>query len=265
MFSKGKFLPFLAVSALVHITALFVFIKIAFKPIYLSAPIEVAFYSPADKKTDIHSIENPKPQKEQAKEVKKEAPAAPKVEAKKEPVKTQSSKDDIKIKEKKAPPKEKAKENEKAPAAKTDAKGESSKEEKNPAPKKEVAAAPSQAQTVQAPPNAKQATTGAQYEGLRIDAADFDYAYYERTIVNKIGRNWEWLESYGSLRVVIYFRILKNGEVDESSVRVYETSRNPSFDDNAKNAVLRASPFGDLPEAYKGNSIGVYFEFKHKR
>jgi outer membrane biosynthesis protein TonB len=263
MFNKSKFIPFLAVSALVHITALFIFLKVAFKPIYLSAPIEVAFYSPADKKTDIHSIETPKPQKEQTKEVKKEAPA--KSEAKKEPVKTQSSKDDIKIKEKKTVSKEKANEKGKAPVASAQAKDETSKEEKPPAPKKETPAAPSQAQTVQAPPNAKQGATGAQYEGLRIDAADFDYAYYERTIVNKIGRNWEWLESYGSLRVVIYFRILKNGMVDETSVHVYETSRNQSFDDNAKNAVLRASPFGDLPEAYRGDSIGVYFEFRHKR
>jgi outer membrane biosynthesis protein TonB len=261
MFNKGKFLPFLAVSALAHIMAVFIFLKVAFKPLYLSAPIEVAFYSPADKKTDIHSIETPKPQKEQAKEVRKEAPA--KSEAKKEPVKAQSSKDDIKIKEKKTPPKEKTKE--KAPSASEHAKGEMSKEGKNPSPKKETTAAPSQAQTVQPPPNAKQSATGSQYEGLRIDAADFDYAYYERTIVNKIGRNWEWLESYGSLRVVVYFRILKNGIVDEASVRVYETSRNQSFDDNAKNAVLRASPFGDLPDAYKGDSIGVYFEFKHKR
>jgi TolA protein len=261
MFNKGKFLPFLAVSALAHIMAVFIFLKVAFKPLYLSAPIEVSFYSPADKKTDIHSIETPKPQKEQIKEVKKEAPA--KSEAKKEPVKAQSSsKDDIKIKEKKTSPKEKTKE--KAPSAKEQAKDETSKEEKTPAQKKETAA-PSQAQTVQAPPNAKQGATGSQYEGLRIDATDFDYAYYERTIVNKIGRNWEWLESYGSLRVVIYFRILKNGMVDETSVRVYETSRNQSFDDNARNAVLRASPFGDLPEAYRGDSIGVYFEFKHKR
>ncbi|MDR3113203.1 MAG: TonB C-terminal domain-containing protein, partial [Endomicrobium sp.] len=118
--------------------------------------------------------------------------------------------------------------------------------------------------TEQIPPDAepRYAASGAQFEGLAFDTADFKYAYYTKTIVRKIDRFWQWSESYGRLKAVVYFRISRDGTV--SGIKVKEASGDDGFDNNAIRAVELSSPFAPLPDGYKGDSLGVYFEFKFK-
>jgi TonB family protein len=106
------------------------------------------------------------------------------------------------------------------------------------------------------------AASGAQFEGLAFDTENFKYAYYTNTIIRKIGRFWQWSESYGRLRAVVYFRISRDGTV--SDIKVKDASGDDGFDNNAIRAVELSSPFAPLPDGYKGDSLGVYFEFKFR-
>ncbi|WP_052570664.1 energy transducer TonB [Endomicrobium proavitum] len=103
---------------------------------------------------------------------------------------------------------------------------------------------------------------GSQYGGLSLDTQDFKYAYYTNTVVRKIGRFWQWTESYGKLRAVVFFRILKNGAVVD--IKVTDSSGDSGYDRNAARAIELASPFAPLPEDYEKDSLGVYFEFKYR-
>jgi outer membrane biosynthesis protein TonB len=284
MLKNSKIIPFLIASIIIHIIALFFVAQKAVKPIFISAPIDVTFYTLSDEKTDMHTtvpqqaapakVESKK-EKDQVKQdvkIKEPSKSIAKKENAKAEAKTETApknKDEIKtkaIKEKQQKPAEKQPQETKTEAAKkVDEKANNpqsaAKEKTQSAP----AATHSQVQTVQAPSsNVKYGAAGSQYENIAFDAKDFDYAYYERTIVNKIGRFWEWTESYEKLRTIVYFRILKNGDVDESSIKIVESSKNRNFDENARNSILKASPFGELPAAYNGDSIGVYFEFKYR-
>lgn len=280
MLTKSKIIPFLIISGLIHIALLFFISATKVKPIFLSSPIDVSFYSPADEKTEVHSTQAPAPQVEKVVKPQKVQEPSPKQEVKKEEVAkpAQTNKNEIKVKEKievkekqvvAKPVKAQEKEKEKPKPQSSDKSQKQpakqiAKTIETPKPVKPAASA-SKVDTVDntASPT-KYSASGSQYDGVSFDMKDFDYAYYERTIVNKIGRFWEWAESFGGLRAVLYFRISRNGTVDPDSIKVAESSKNKDFDENAKNAILRASPFGDLPQAYKGTSIGVYFEFKYR-
>ncbi|MDR2772700.1 MAG: TonB C-terminal domain-containing protein [Elusimicrobiota bacterium] len=263
MLKNSKVVPFLIVSIAIHFAVLFFAAQKRVKPVFISTPIDVAFYNPADEQTDLHSVEQQPPSTEQQ-EPAKETKPEPQPEAKKQeqPKAVQSKNDEVKAAKPAPVIKDKAKVAEtpkKMPEA-TQTKAQETAKTPPPAP-----VTRSQVQTVQVPAsNAKYGVSGSQYENLSFDEKDFNYAYYERTIINKIGRFWEWAESFDRLRAVVYFRIFKDGEVDESSLRVVSPSGNHLFDENAREAILKASPFGELPQGYNGDSIGVYFEFKYK-
>jgi TonB family protein len=99
---------------------------------------------------------------------------------------------------------------------------------------------------------------------VAFDDKSFEYSYYNRIIINKVGRFWEWSDIAGNLSAIIFFKILKDGSVDAKSIKIIRSSKNKNFDDAAISAIVRASPFGELPAGYAGSSIGVYFEFKYK-
>lgn len=99
-------------------------------------------------------------------------------------------------------------------------------------------------------------------KGIMIENADFKYSYYTSTIVKKIGRYWQWSSVSSSLRAVIYFKIARDGSV--YSVYIKESSKNEVFDQNALRTVQLAAPFAPLPEGYKEDNLGVYFEFKFR-
>ncbi|MDR1940990.1 MAG: energy transducer TonB [Endomicrobium sp.] len=223
------------ISAVLHIAVLAVVFHAKEKPVFMSAPIDVSFYAPSE------NVVTPPPA-----DVAEEPKPEPAQEEIKEPPVT---KEDVVVK-KKDKPKPKPKPKVKA------------KEPEPPAVKEQAQEA--KVQTVQTPADAdiRYAAAGAQYEGLAFDTENFKYAYYTNTIIRKIGRFWQWSESYGRLRAVVYFRILRDGTV--ASIQIKDSSGDESFDQNAERSVQLASPFAPLPDGYRGESLGVYFEFKFR-
>ncbi|MDR1511609.1 MAG: TonB C-terminal domain-containing protein [Endomicrobium sp.] len=102
--------------------------------------------------------------------------------------------------------------------------------------------------------------TVSHYGALSFDAPDFRYSYYAGEIVKKISEQWKWIENYGQLRVIVYFKIRRNGSVFDVSIK--ESSSNKEYDRYALDTIHRTAPFPDLPEDYRNDVLGVYFEFK---
>jgi TonB family protein len=106
------------------------------------------------------------------------------------------------------------------------------------------------------------AGAGAQHDGLFFDSKNFKYySYYSEQIIRKIRGQWRLNKNYGKLRVLVYFKICRNGEI--SDVFVKESSKNAEYDKYALDTVRRAVPFSGLPDGYEGDSLGVFFEFKN--
>jgi TonB family protein len=60
--------------------------------------------------------------------------------------------------------------------------------------------------------------------------------------------------------VIVYFKIHRNGSTSDISIR--KSSENNEYDKYALDTISRAAPFPDLPEGYRDDVLGVYFEFK---
>jgi TonB family protein len=99
------------------------------------------------------------------------------------------------------------------------------------------------------------------YTGVFFDTNDFKYIYYTNQIRRKVAAQWHWVESFGGLRVLLYFKINRDGSV--SDILVKESSGNEDYDKNALYAIRRAVPFSELPERYEGEFLGVFFEIKY--
>lgn len=243
MLKRDDLLPYLIISVIIHAVVFFLVFSSKSEHVFVSAPIDVTFYTPAQKRSD------PPPPAEKAEE-KVSTPEPVKEVVKEEP----KTKEDVVVK-----PKEKPK-----PQPKPKPKPKPKEPPKNEEPK-QVETPPQSSQnvnTVQGPEEARYEAVGAQFEGLAFDTANFKYAYYTNTIVRKIGRFWQWSDSYGRRRAVVYFKILKDGTV--TSIIIKESSGDAGFDQNAQRSVQLASPFAPLPDGYSGSSLGVYFEFKYR-
>jgi protein TonB len=101
---------------------------------------------------------------------------------------------------------------------------------------------------------------GSLYTRAFFDTNDFKYPGYTKQIRKKAEAQWRWVESYSGLRVLLYFKINKDGSVGD--ILVKESSGDKDYDKNALDTIRRASPFAPLPEGYEGESLGVFFEFK---
>ncbi len=98
---------------------------------------------------------------------------------------------------------------------------------------------------------------------LSLETAKFPFTYYVNQIRKKIVENWLWSQNYpGELKTVVYFRILKSGEID--GLKIKESSNNKIYDNICLRAVELAKPFPPLPQEYTEDYLGVYFEFKYK-
>jgi|GEM_PF-871016 len=102
--------------------------------------------------------------------------------------------------------------------------------------------------------------------GIFVDNPDFQFAYYLVIIQNKVGSNWvppsgtSGLAEKEKKRVVIGFRILRNGEIRE--VRVEESSGAKPLDQSALRAISRSNPLPPLPPRFLEESLGVHFSFE---
>jgi protein TonB len=255
MLKRDDLFPYLIVSIFLHIVIYFLFHGKE-NPVSLSSPIEVSFYYPSSQKAE----QSP------AEAFSKKTGAA--VVSAWEKIKSNDTKEDIDVKKKKSPgkkadglkPEEKPKVQIETDTKKSDKQFAKSIEEKK-AEATESSGNSSNVETFQAPDTDKlSAGAGPQYEGLSFDAKNFKYSYYNEQIIRKIREQLRLGENYGKLRALVYFKIYRNGTI--SDIFVKESSKNGEYDKYALDTIRRAAPFPDLPDGYKDDSLGVFFEFK---
>ena len=88
-----------------------------------------------------------------------------------------------------------------------------------------------------------------------------DFGPYMRELQRRIKMNWDPPKGNESKRVVLMFKIAKDGRL--LSCNVYKSSGLKSADDAALNAVKLTAPFKPLPAEYKGQSIDIQFTFDY--
>lgn len=88
-----------------------------------------------------------------------------------------------------------------------------------------------------------------------------DFGPYMRELQRRIKMNWDPPKGNESKRVVLLFKIAKDGRL--LSVRVYKSSGLPSADKAALNAVELTAPFRPLPAEYRNSSIDIQFTFDY--
>lgn len=88
-----------------------------------------------------------------------------------------------------------------------------------------------------------------------------DFGPYMRDLQRRIKLNWNPPKGNESKRVVLLFKIAKNGQL--LSCRVSRSSGLPAADQAALNAVKLTAPFRPLPAEYKGSNIDIQFTFDY--
>ena len=88
-----------------------------------------------------------------------------------------------------------------------------------------------------------------------------DFGPYMRELQRRIKMNWDPPKGDESKRVVLLFKIAKDGRL--LSCSVYKSSGLPSADKAALNAVQVSAPFRPLPPEYKNQSIDIQFTFDY--
>ncbi|MGN1125266.1 MAG: TonB family protein [Candidatus Gastranaerophilaceae bacterium] len=95
-----------------------------------------------------------------------------------------------------------------------------------------------------------------------IDAvAQPDFGPYMRDLQRRIKMNWDPPKGNESKRVVLLFKIAKDGRL--LSCSVYKSSGLPAADKAAINAVQLTAPFRPLPANFRGSSIDIQFTFDY--
>lgn len=98
--------------------------------------------------------------------------------------------------------------------------------------------------------------------GLRIEGDQpFPYPGYLDSLVTRIEEHWEEPLVQGALKATVFFRILRDGTITD--FRVESPSGSIPFDRSALDAVVRANPLSPLPEGFRGDNLGVYFDFEY--
>ena len=93
------------------------------------------------------------------------------------------------------------------------------------------------------------------------NAASINWVPYMRAIEAKIKSNWHSPKGDVSKRVVVLFKINKNGNLE--SVKVTQSSGVVENDKAAIQAVQMSAPFQPLPVEYNGTSIDIDFTFDY--
>ena len=88
-----------------------------------------------------------------------------------------------------------------------------------------------------------------------------DFGPYMRELQRRIKMNWDPPKGNESKRVVLLFKIAKDGRL--LSCSVFKSSGLQNADKAAINAVHLAAPFRPLPPEYKGSSIDIQFTFDY--
>jgi TonB family protein len=80
-------------------------------------------------------------------------------------------------------------------------------------------------------------------------------------VERRVKRNWNPPKGEESKRVVVYFKIGRDGRL--LSIRIARSSGIPLADQAAKAAIELSAPFRPLPPEYKDNSIDIDFTFDY--
>ena len=88
-----------------------------------------------------------------------------------------------------------------------------------------------------------------------------DFGPYMRDLQRRIKMNWDPPKGNESKRVVLLFRIAKDGRL--LSCTVHKSSGLPAADKAAINAVHLTAPFKPLPANFKGSSVDIQFTFDY--
>lgn len=88
-----------------------------------------------------------------------------------------------------------------------------------------------------------------------------DFGPYMRDLQRRIKMNWDPPKGNESKRVVLLFKIAKDGRL--LSCSVFKSSGLPNADKAALNAVQLTAPFRPLPADFKGQSIDIQFTFDY--
>jgi len=88
-----------------------------------------------------------------------------------------------------------------------------------------------------------------------------DFGPYMRELQRRIKMNWDPPKGNESKRVVLMFKIAKDGRL--LSCSVFKSSGLPNADKAAINAVQATAPFRPLPAEFKGPSIDIQFTFDY--
>lgn len=91
--------------------------------------------------------------------------------------------------------------------------------------------------------------------------AENDFVPYIRDLQRRIKMNWNPPKGRESLRVVLLFRLEKNGTLLSSAV--FKSSGDKEADKAALDALQNSAPFKPLPESFKGKSIDIQFTFDY--
>ncbi len=95
-----------------------------------------------------------------------------------------------------------------------------------------------------------------------LEGAGFGSPYYLSLVFGKIRDMWETpLEASTILRVRIYFKILRDGQIIDTQVE--KSSGIDLFDQSAMRAILTSAPFPPLPTEYTGEYLGIHLEFEY--
>jgi protein TonB len=111
-----------------------------------------------------------------------------------------------------------------------------------------------------------QATGSVSGQGsLTLDVTDFPYAWYLRTVLQKVEEHWQTQNrsSEPAQKPRIYVEIRRDGSI--APPRIEQTSGSSFYDRAALRAITEASPFPPLPADWANPSLRVLFNFDLKR
>jgi len=129
-------------------------------------------------------------------------------------------------------------------------KPEKKKPEKKEPEKKEEPPEETQKKTVTPTPRGK----------ISVEAVEFPFSYYLNIIQNKVTENWSpWGEEKGNKEAIIYFRVLKSGQI--THVQIEKSSGSYALDQSALRAVALADPLPPLPQEFEEKFLGIHFGF----
>ncbi len=103
--------------------------------------------------------------------------------------------------------------------------------------------------------------------GDPLGTSSFPFTYYLQIIIDRVSSNWftatGHLDYSGEYQSVIYFKILRNGQV--ADLKIEQPSELPVLDLTARRAVELAAPFPPLPRDYENDYLVVHLIFERSK